>query len=169
MSDCVASALLQSWNLSENLHFELGALALGDLPASVLDEVLRIDDQTQPIDPYWSGLRLADIGEWTPQWRAWIEMFGGLPEAAQGSNAWVVGGERSVNGLPILANDPHLMQGVPSLWYAVDLAGGDEVHVAGVTFPGAPVVVIGHNERLAWGLTNVMADYIDLALVERSA
>lgn len=82
---------------------------------------------------------------------------GGIP----GSNAWVVGGGRTASGSPLLANDPHLALQMPSLWYEMHLVGGDYA-VAGATIPGAPGVVIGHNARIAWGVTNGMTDVQDL-------
>lgn len=82
-----------------------------------------------------------------------------------GSNAWVVGGARTASGGPLLANDPHLNLQMPSLWYEMHLNGGDYA-VAGATLPGAPGVVIGHNARIAWGVTNGMTDVQDL-YVER--
>ena len=80
-----------------------------------------------------------------------------------GSNSWVVNGERSATGKPLLANDPHLGLTVPSVWYFAHLAwpGRDLV---GATFPGMPVVVLGHNGRAAWGFTNTGADTQDLFL-----
>ena len=87
-----------------------------------------------------------------------------LPRSA-GSNAWAVSGDRSVTGLPILANDPHLPFSCPSLWYENHLvAPGLDVY--GVTFPGVPGVVIGHNPRIAWGFTNAMLDDADF-FIER--
>lgn len=80
-----------------------------------------------------------------------------------GSNAWAVGPEKSVNGKAMLANDPHLGFSAPSKWYEEHLRGG-EFNVAGVSLPGAPMIVIGHNQRIAWGLTNVMADDADFYL-----
>jgi penicillin amidase len=82
-----------------------------------------------------------------------------------GSNAWAVSGGRSATGRPILASDPHLMLPCPSLWYEVHLSAPD-VDVYGVSFPGAPGVVIGHNERIAWGFTNAMLDDADF-FIER--
>jgi penicillin amidase len=78
-----------------------------------------------------------------------------------GSNNWVVSGAHTATGKPLLANDTHLELSVPSIWYQVHLTapGWD---VAGFTFPGAPLVVIGHNDRIAWGFTNNGADVQDL-------
>ena len=80
---------------------------------------------------------------------------------SQGSNAWVVGGERTSSGKPLLANDPHLVLRMPALWYENHLCGGD-YHVTGASIPGSPGVIIGHNERIAWGVTNGMNDVQDL-------
>jgi penicillin amidase len=79
----------------------------------------------------------------------------------QGSNAWVVSGNRSASGAPMLANDPHLLLTLPSLWYEVHLEGGDYA-VTGVSFPGIPCIIIGHNTHIAWGITNAMTDVQDL-------
>lgn len=79
----------------------------------------------------------------------------------QGSNAWVVSGRRSSSGKPLLANDPHLTVSLPCIWYEVHLEGGDYA-VSGVSFPGLPGVVIGHNQHIAWGITNAMTDVQDL-------
>ena len=78
-----------------------------------------------------------------------------------GSNSWIVDGTRSATGRPILANDPHLGLSAPSTWYFVHLSwpGHD---VVGATFPGLPIVVIGHNGYAAWGMTNTGPDVQDL-------
>ncbi|MEO7911805.1 MAG: penicillin acylase family protein, partial [Roseiflexaceae bacterium] len=91
--------------------------------------------------------------------------FTGGSAAGQGSNAWAVSGARTTSGRPLLASDPHLLLQVPSLWYENHLSGGD-IHVAGASIPGIPCVVIGHNERVAWGLTNGENDVQDL-FIER--
>ncbi len=82
----------------------------------------------------------------------------GLPG---GSNAWAVSGKRSASGKPMLANDPHLVGRVPSVWHEVHLIAPN-LDVQGVGFPGMPLVVIGHNARVAWGITNSFADTQDL-------
>jgi penicillin amidase len=78
-----------------------------------------------------------------------------------GSNNWVVNGQWSVSGRPVLANDPHLPPIFPTLWYENHLAGGG-YNVAGFTMPGLPGVIIGHNERIAWGITNAFPDIQDI-------
>ncbi|MGC2060736.1 MAG: penicillin acylase family protein, partial [Candidatus Sulfotelmatobacter sp.] len=76
------------------------------------------------------------------------------PEAANGSNDWVVSGAHTVTGKPLLSNDMHLGHQMPNLWYEAHLKSGS-LDVAGVTLPGMPYVIVGHNQRIAWGFTNV--------------
>jgi len=71
-----------------------------------------------------------------------------------GSNDWVVSGEHTVTGKPLLSNDMHLGHQMPNIWYEAHLRAGN-IDVAGVTLPGMPYVVVGHNQRVAWGFTNV--------------
>lgn len=79
---------------------------------------------------------------------------------AFGSNNWVIDGTKSATGGPLLANDPHLGFSLPAIWYAAHLVAPD-LNVMGVTFAGFPYVIIGHNHRIAWGLTNMQADAVD--------
>lgn len=89
----------------------------------------------------------------------------GLPIPGAASNAWAVTGRRTVKGTAMLANDPHLALSMPGIWYELELIA-PELHAAGVTLPGTPLVLIGHNEAIAWGFTTVMADTQDL-FIER--
>jgi penicillin G amidase len=80
------------------------------------------------------------------------------PEAVNGSNDWVVSGAHTVTGKPLLSNDMHLGHQMPNLWYEAHLKCNDRsgnLDVAGVTLPGMPYVIVGHNQRIAWGFTNV--------------
>jgi len=77
-----------------------------------------------------------------------------------GSNNWAVDGTKTASGKPIFCSDPHLGFSLPSLWYTCHLSVGDD-NVVGVTFPGSPIVVIGHNNHLGWGITNMQADAVD--------
>ncbi len=82
-------------------------------------------------------------------------------EFQPGSNAWALSGKHTASGKPILANDPHLEWGIPSTWYQVHLKAPD-LDVTGVSLPGVPCVIIGHNQRIAWGVTNLGYDVQDL-------
>jgi penicillin amidase len=91
--------------------------------------------------------------------------FSALVPSGGGSNNWVVAPARSASGHALLANDPHLSPQVPGVWYVVHLSCPD-LDVEGASLPGVPGVVIGHNERIAWGITSGIADTADL-FVER--
>lgn len=82
-------------------------------------------------------------------------------DRGNGSNAWAVSGQRSVTDHPILCNDMHLPVVLPSLWYELHLSAGD-LNVTGVTLPGVPMVLVGHNARIAWGITLAFTDCEDL-------
>ena len=90
-----------------------------------------------------------------------LERVGLYAEGRAMSNNWVVSGKHTATGKPLLANDPHLAPSAPSIWYMSYLSTPD-MRVAGVTIPGAPGIIIGHNERIAWGVTNLQADVQDL-------
>jgi len=97
-----------------------------------------------------------------------LQMIGFYAEDSAASNNWVISGKRTLDGKPILANDPHLPPTAPGIWYLVHLST-PEMRVAGVTFPGVPGVILGHNEFIAWGATNVGPDVQDLYLEEFNA
>ncbi len=81
--------------------------------------------------------------------------------AGLGSNNWAVAPARSASGHALLANDPHLGLALPNVWYAATLEAPDD-HVTGMTLPGAPGVVLGRNERVAWAVTNLYVDDVDV-------
>ncbi len=78
-----------------------------------------------------------------------------------GSNAWSVSGAHTADGKPMVANDPHLSYGIPPTWYLIQLKAPG-LDVSGASLPGLPCVITGHNEQIAWGVTNVQADVMDL-------
>ena len=80
--------------------------------------------------------------------------------ASFGSNNWAVDGTRTASGKPILCNDPHLGFSLPSVWYTTHLSVHGE-NIAGVTFPGSPVCVLGQNDHIGWGVTNMQSDTVD--------
>ncbi|WP_437589102.1 penicillin acylase family protein [Sorangium sp. So ce1000] len=86
-------------------------------------------------------------------------------EAPVGSNGWAVAGQRTRDGRAILANDMHLELGVPNIWYRAELRYGDR-EVAGVVLPGVPLVIVGTNRHVAWGLTSLLGDVMDLVRLE---
>ena len=88
----------------------------------------------------------------------------GLPTCdgcTPGSNNWVIAGNHTASGKPLLSNDMHLALSVPNTWYMADLRAPG-FHAAGVTLPGLPLVIAGHNDHVAWGFTDLMGDVQDL-------
>lgn len=81
-------------------------------------------------------------------------------EKGKGSNNWVAGGSKTLSGRPILCNDPHLGLNLPSLWYEIQIVT-PEHSVYGASLPGAPSVVVGFNDFIAWGVTNAARDVLD--------
>jgi len=89
------------------------------------------------------------------------------PSLVPGSNNWAVSGAHTASGKPLLSNDMHLTHSLPGLWYEADLEAQtanpkEPFHAAGVSLPGIPLIVVGHNNHIAWGLTNLGADVQDI-------
>jgi len=82
-------------------------------------------------------------------------------ELQPGSNAWAISGAHTATGKPLLCNDMHLEYSMPGIWYMVHLKAPG-LNVSGVSLPGAPAVIVGHNQRIAWGVTNLHFDVQDL-------
>jgi penicillin G amidase len=156
----MAQNLSRSW-VTDALRAQIVA-AVGPERASALEpEYLADHPLTLP-----RGARYrTDIGANALRMAAAVAPYAGNGESGEGSNAWVVGGARSATGRPLLANDMHLALQIPSIWYENHLSGGG-YHVSGASLPGAPGVIVGHNERIAWGITNGENDVQDL-FVER--
>jgi len=101
-----------------------------------------------------SNSNLTDAG-WTEE-----EREGGMNDFQKGSNNWAINGSRTQSGHPILANDPHLSLTLPSIWFQIQIHTPKQ-NAYGVSLPGAPGIVIGFNENIAWGMTNVSHDVSD--------
>jgi penicillin G amidase len=133
--------------------------------------IIRLEDYRGPLKPELeaepSGARLEKTVlerlERTAKLQASIPGFGF--DETLGSNNWVISGSRTTTGKPMLANDPHLGFSAPSLWYLADLKG-DALNSIGATLPGVPGVVLGRNDRIAWGATNVYPDTQDLFVLD---
>jgi len=97
-----------------------------------------------------------------------LSRIGFYAEELAASNNWVISGKRTADGRAMLANDPHLPGAAPGIWYLTHLATPAN-RVSGVTFPGVPGIVLGHNEFIAWGATNVGPDVQDLYIEEFNA
>ena len=118
------------------------------------------DEDDMDDDELPSQARLALPAELLPEIKAALN----LPACAgctPGSNNWVVSGRHTQSGRPLLANDMHLGLSVPNIWYMADLKAPG-YHAAGVSLPGMPYIIEGHNEHVAWGITALMGDAQDL-------
>ena len=114
-------------------------------------------DSTRPLPEHFADVTSA---LW-PQIRYWLRQSQYEIRQGLGSNSWVVSGAHTATGKPLLANDTHLELTIPPIWYEVHLTAPGW-NVKGFSLPGAPMVVIGHNDRIAWGFTNNGADVQDL-------
>jgi penicillin amidase len=163
--DTASWGAVLAWGLSVNWESELiRALLLEHLgPERTVDLTTLYDDGYQTIIPdEMVGSRLA--ASFLLDYSEAIEHLplGTIPAGKGiGSNSWVMNGQHTVSGRPILANDPHLPPVFPALWYENHLVGG-RFNVTGFTMPGVPGVIIGHNEHISWGLTNAFPDVQDV-------
>lgn len=120
---------------------------------------------TKPVASPHKGSKKTAAGIPSTLWEPWAEPFLRDEALPIGSNNWVVSGEHTVSGKPLLSNDMHLGHQIPNLWYEAHLRSSD-FDVAGVTLPGYPYVIVGHNESIAWGFTNMMPTVED-AYIEK--
>jgi len=166
--DTLTWAKVMAWNLGGNRNAELlrAAIAarLGSDAVAVLVPPYPADNPIIVPQP----LLTPTLSTVPPE--AFASYVFGSSEGI-GSNNWVVAGSRTETGMPLLANDPHLGIQMPAIWYEVGLHceprnAACPYNVVGVSFPGSPGVIIGHNERIAWGVTNLGPDVQDL-FIER--
>ncbi|MDX2269736.1 MAG: penicillin acylase family protein [Bryobacter sp.] len=156
---------VNDWLLAnrENLPLEIRLLGYTPRPWIITDSLLVGLHMFRTLSTTWTleadRARLAGQGD-----AAKIEQLFPLrtgTEIAYGSNAWAIGPQRAKNGKAILAGDPHMEQTWPSTFYVNHLQGA-ELDVIGASLPGAPGVIIGHNQRIAWSVTNLHFDVQDL-------
>jgi penicillin amidase len=160
ITDTIQWSKMMGWNLGGNWETEIVrarlVAKLGAERAASLEA--GYDPQHPLIVPpgvAYQGINLGMVEQYEQ-----LKMLSGFGMLG-GSNNWTVDGTMTTTGLPILCNDPHLGQVAPSIWYECHLSAGD-IDVVGASFPGAPGIVIGHNQRIAWGLTNAISDIEDL-------
>ncbi len=161
--DSISWAKVMAWDLGGNWEAELLRAqlieAVGEEKAAELAPPYP-DDAPLIVPPEVGGYGSLDLEEALARYAPLKELLGaGRP--VLGSNNWVVDGTKSATGMPLLADDTHLPLNLPSIWYEVHLVGGG-FNVEGYSFPGVPAVVIGHNEDIAWGVTNANPDVQDL-------
>jgi penicillin amidase len=180
-------AKAMAWNLGGNMDGEIErALLLKTLTPDQMAEIVPAYPSDHPYivpdfhlssqsSPAQSGISLADdpTGQLEADLQrassrlAALDALLGPSGAGIGSNNWVISGQLTNTGKPLLANDPHLGIQMPSIWYEVGLHclpknAECPLDVTGFSFASAPGVVIGHNDRIAWGFTNVGPDVQDL-------
>ncbi len=147
----------------DRLPLEFTLLRYDPRPWSVRDSMLAGLEMYRFLSNSWRGellkQKMLASGE-----RAKVEYLFPVRtghEPQPGSNAWVLAGSHAASGKPILANDPHLEFSIPSPWYLVHLKAPG-LNVTGAAIIGLPAVIIGHNDRIAWGVTNLQFDVQDL-------
>jgi penicillin G amidase len=175
-ADTLLIGYLFAEDLSTTWPNDLSAYALKDLPKETFayffpsttpSDVYLVGDpklQQKPRPP--GGIVISESSRPQPDYASIAGMLqaeGSLTEGLEASNNWVVAGSKTITGRPMLANDPHLAASAPSIWHMVNL-DSPTIHAAGVTTPGVPGVILGHNELIAWGCTNVGPDVQDLYL-----
>jgi len=173
-------AKIMSWDLSWNLYQEIDrAMISARLPVERVEQTYPPYPEENPVvvPSDQAAMTRAEITATTPGALTALKKAGARARvvwdltgggfAGIGSNNWVIGGSRTVSGLPILANDPHLAIQMPSIWYinglhCLETTADCPFQLAGFSFPGSPGVIIGHNDHIAWGLTNQAVDTQDL-------
>ncbi len=152
---------LNAWFLQTNFHEELVALLARDrLDSNSFAEIFPSGPGAQlPEESFFSRYGSARVPPLLP---AATAFYPELASMGGGSNNWAV--RSGEGGLPMVANDPHLAMMVPSVWHVCHLSCPG-MNVAGVAMPGVPGIIIGRNEQVAWAVTNVMTDIVDLYMV----
>lgn len=159
-ADSIQWTKVMGWNLGGNWETELiRARLVGKLGAERAFQLEAGYDANHPLiipsGVAYQGVNLGLLEQYQQ-----LKQLSGFSMLG-GSNNWVVDGSMTTTGAPILCNDPHLGQAAPSIWYECHLVAGD-IDVIGASFPGGPGVVIGHNQYIAWGVTNAVSDVQDL-------
>lgn len=194
--DSVAWLKAMAWDLRGNMQEEIDrALMTSRLDSSQIESLYpgypyqrhqpivdggKLDPITKKYTPAGAGGTPIAASALNSQLSGLSEIIDQMPNLLGpsgngiGSNSWVVSGTYTTTGKPMLANDPHLAPQMPSLWYQMGLhcrsvGTACPFDMAGYTFSGMPGVVIGHNQNIAWGMTNLGADVTDLYLEKVTA
>lgn len=160
--DTLTWTKMMAWTLSVNWESEILRALLIEKLGPV--KAAELDMHAHHLPPYVipKGVDYSQIGSEALQRAEMARKFTG-PSAMNGlgSNNWVISGQRTVTGKPLLANDMHLSLTIPAIWYENHLSAGD-INLSGVTFAGIPGIVAGHTQHVAWGYTNGFPDVQDL-------
>ncbi|MEH6496501.1 MAG: penicillin acylase family protein [Pseudomonas marincola] len=158
-ADSVVWSKMMSWDLGKNWAKEIERMRLMT--------ILGPEKVNQIMPPY-PGDKLAALPDLRQEYKTANldvgKLFAMAPEPlpdGAGSNNWVVAGNKTVSGKPLLANDPHLGLAAPALWYFAHMKTPN-VNTIGATLPGVPGIILGRNDHIAWGFTNTGPDVQDL-------
>ncbi len=168
--DTILIKYLQAWDLSgdtsdldttllrERLHTDVYSelypnytLGMEPFQEPIIQEYTTLSEEISPLIGTLEALKALENQR--------LHIFGS-EELGLGSNNWAVNGSKSTSGNPILAGDPHLGYQQPSLWYEVQMMSNEGYNCSGVGFPGTPGILIGHNDHVAWSLTNIGTDAV---------
>lgn len=162
IADSLSWIKMMSWTLSVNWETEILRRQLIDRLGPELAAEMELDHLARWPFIIPPGSDASVVGATAFDRANLARSFTGpSPYDGLGSNNWVLAGERTTSGKPLLANDMHLGLTIPAIWYENHLCGGG-IEVTGVIFPGIPGVISGHNRHVAWGFTNGFPDVQDL-------
>jgi len=147
--DSLAIARQISFTLAEDFYTELSAYK---------SETFAMEKRLNPTIPFAPYPIIESADER-------VEAYALSGALSVGSNAFVVSGDFTADGYPLIANDPHLKITIPNIWYEVKLKLADKFEVRGMLIPGTPVISIGANEHYAWGITALQADNQDIVVI----
>ena len=146
-----------------SLPVEFTLLGYQPRPWSVVDSILICLHMFRSLTTTWRDevIKRNMMAEGDPEKVKFLFQLHSGADVQPGSNAWAIAGSHTASGKPLLSNDMHLEYSVPGIWYMTHLEAPG-LDVSGVALPGTPGVIVGHNQRIAWGITNLHFDVQDL-------
>lgn len=147
-----------SWDLTSGWGLEL---LLQNLLKELTEEQIQdlIPDMKNHKTAVYRDFHLPDVSQILLSSGENLEKLGA--QIFYGSNNWAIAGKKSITGKPLLANDMHLGLFAPGIWYQMHQNVEGKLNVTGLALPGQPFIIAGHNDSIAWGMTNVMVDDLD--------
>ena len=168
VADTLVTLKLMALELSANLNHEFLRLALAaqGLTAREIEDLMPPEPGEAPLPELSELYPLGRPHAGGPPQRRAAASEVMAPIGGAASNTWVVAGEKTVSGRPLLANDPHLRLSAPGIWYLAHLAllrpRAGMANAVGATLPGTPLIILGRGDHIAWGFTNTGADVEDV-------
>ncbi len=154
-----------AWDLSSGWNTDMALYKIQQVVSDTLFQELLPDFSFQGIPVFPDYMISAKNLELKSAMNDAIEVIDELGlQVFEASNNWAVSGKKSETGMPIMANDMHLGLMAPGIWYQMHQVIEGELNVTGVSLPGAPYIIAGHNEDIGWGMTNVTVDDLDFYL-----